>query len=58
MKNNENKKFTVINEDWSTKYATDCKVEIDEYIEKNKKDIFQVIYQEKPNSPFHVYFMN
>ena len=48
--------YTVIEADWSCRFSTDSQEEIDKYIIDNMPDIYQVLYQEDENHPYHVYW--
>lgn len=48
--------FTVIEADWSVVMSTESQEEIDKYIVDNMPDIYQVLYQEDENHPYHVYW--
>lgn len=48
--------YTVIKKNWEIEFETNSRQEIDDYIENYKDTIYQVIYRDDENAPFHVYW--
>ena len=48
--------YTVIKSNWEVEFETNSQQEIDNYIDGHKDTIYQVIFRENENAPFHVYW--